>query len=389
MQIGLEVLPQRPLARLQGARLALLTHRAAVDESFRPAHEVIAQTFPGQLRALFTPQHGLWGAEQDNMIETPHSRHSKLGIPVHSLYAESRKPSPQSLEDIDYLLVELQDVGTRVYTYLWTLTYCLEACAERGIPVVVLDRPNPLGGERVEGRCLELEYSSFVGRAALPMRHGLTLGELALYTNHALACGAEVDVVPMEGWQRPQGFPPARSWVPPSPNLPRLEGVRSYPGTVLFEGTTFSEGRGTTTPFEVVGAPAVDPWVWRESTSGAELRGVRLEPVYFTPTFHKFQGERCGGLVLQVTSQEYRPYHTALVLLDAARRLYGAALGWRDPPYEYEHSRLPIDLIAGGPDLRQAVDRGLTPETLRDLCEPPQSRWCREVEPFLLYPPTT
>ncbi|MBN1444023.1 MAG: DUF1343 domain-containing protein, partial [Planctomycetes bacterium] len=254
--LGLERCLADPPRILRSARLGLLMNQASVDARFRWSHDLLADALPGRLAALFSPQHGLWSTEQDNMIETPHGVEPRRGLPIHSLYGETREPTAEMLDGVDCLVVDLQDVGTRVYTFIWTLSHCLEACGRRSIPVVVLDRPNPLGGRRVEGRRLDMAFASFVGRAPIPMAHGLTVGEMALYLNRRLGCGADVSVVAMEGWRREMTFAETgRAWVPPSPNLPRLEGVLLYPGMVLAEGTELSEGRGTTTPFEVIGAP--------------------------------------------------------------------------------------------------------------------------------------
>lgn len=244
MQLGLERCLQEPHPILQGKRFGLLVNQASVDKDFRYAHELLNERFPGQIAALFGPQHGLWSEQQDNMIETGHGKDPRLGIPVYSLYAESRRPSPEMLEGLDILVVDLQDVGTRVYTYIWTLSYCLAACAQQGIPVLVLDRPNPLGGIVVEGSRLDPEYRSFVGRASIPMRHALTMGEMAVFLNNHMGLGAEVHVQEMQGWRRSMLWPETgRSWIPTSPNLPRIEGVLLYPGMVLLEGTNLSEGR--------------------------------------------------------------------------------------------------------------------------------------------------
>ena len=252
LSFGLDLACQTPHDLLRQAnRFGLVCNQASVARPFRHAADALAQRYPGKLAAIFGPQHGLWSTEQDNMIETGHARHPRLGVPVHSLYGETRKPQQQWLDGLDLLVVDLQDVGTRVYTYVWTLTYCLEACAQKGIPVLVLDRPNPLGGDVAEGQALDLRYQSFVGRAPLPMRHGLTIGELAKWCNDVMGLSADVRVLPMQGWRRSMLWADTgRAWVPPSPNLPRHEGALVYPGQVLLEGTELSEGRGTTTPFE-------------------------------------------------------------------------------------------------------------------------------------------
>jgi len=372
---------------LCGARFGLLANQASVDRRFRYCHDLLSAALPGQLAALFSPQHGLWSEDQDNMIETAHARHRQLDIPVYSLYAESRKPSAESLRGLDCLVVDLQDVGTRVYTYIWTLSYCLEACQERGIPMVVLDRVNPLGGSRVEGPRLKTPYASFVGRAPVPMMHGLTIGEMARHLNASMGIGARVEVVPITGWRREMTYrDTGRQWIPPSPNLPRIEGVGLYPGMVLVEGTNLSEGRGTTTPFEVVGAPFVDPFALADALSQWDLPGLAVRPLTFKPTFQKWQGRQCGGVFLHVLDDlVFRPYRTAVVLLACVRRLCPKDFQWLPPPYEYEREKMPIDILSGGCELREGLQNDLTPSLLEELTALDEDGWWSEVGPHLCY----
>ncbi|MEO6594929.1 MAG: DUF1343 domain-containing protein [Planctomycetota bacterium] len=387
VHLGLEVCCQAPPDLLRSSRgFGLLSNQASIDRSFRHAAETLHTRFPGKLKALFGPQHGLWSGEQDNMIETPHGMHGRLSVPVHSLYSETRKPRQQMLEGIDLLVVDLQDVGTRVYTYVWTLSYCLEACAQKGIPVLVLDRPNPLGGEVAAGPLLDLDYRSFVGRAAVPMRHGLTLGELAMFCKHDMGIAAEVHTVPMQGWRRNMLWPDTgRTWVPPSPNLPRWEGALVYPGQVLLEGSNLSEGRGTTTPFEQFGAPFVDPWQVQALVAAKGLQGVALRPVRFEPTFQKWQGKMCGGLYLHVTDvRTFEPYRTTLALLRAVHELWPQHFAWLQPPYEYETEKMPIDILTGGSGVRTFVERNRSWSELDALAKAPPDWWQR-VRKYLLY----
>ena len=298
-RLGLERALEMPPSNLRAGRFGLLSNQASVDREYAYAHRLLADRFPGQLRARFTPQHGFWSEEQDNMIESPHRTDPETGVPVYSLYADRRKPLQEMLDGIDLFVVDLQDVGTRVYTYVWTVTHCLEACAEARVPVLVLDRPNPLG-RRVEGPRLDPAFRSFVGRAPVPMAHGLTLGELSLYLNRLLSIDAEIEVIPVAGWGGEMFHHCGRPWIPPSPNLPRFEGALVYPGQVLVEGTQLSEGRGTTTPFEVFGAPFVDPGVLVAALSRLHLEHVRFRPIRFRPTFQKHVGELCGGVHIHV-----------------------------------------------------------------------------------------
>jgi uncharacterized protein YbbC (DUF1343 family) len=387
VRFGLEVVCDRPHDLLTGARrFGLLSNQASVDVGFRHAADVLAGKFAGKLAALFGPQHGLWSTEQDNMIETGHARHPRLGVPVHSLYSETRKPTQAMLDGLDLLVVDLQDVGTRVYTYVWTLTYCLEACAQKGIPVLVLDRPNPLGGERAEGALLNLEYRSFVGRAAIPMRHGLTMGELALFCNDSMGLGAEVHVVAMQGWRRGMLWQDTgRAWVPPSPNLPRAEGALVYPGQVLIEGTNLSEGRGTTTPFEVFGAPFLDPWQLHTLLSTRPLDGLAARPIHFEPTFQKWHGKPCGGLFLHVTDPAtLSSYKATLTMLRLIHELWPQQFAWLQPPYEYEPEKMPIDILTGGEEVRAFVEGRLPWSHLDRLAAAP-SDWWQRARKFLLY----
>jgi len=358
---GLDRCLSTPPPMLHGARFGLLCNQASVDRAFAPAEDLLAAAFPGQLVALFGPQHGFAGEQQDNMVETAHGRHPRLGVPIHSLYAAARKPTPAMLEGLDVLVVDLQDVGCRVYTWVWTLLLALEACAEASVRVLVLDRPNPIG-DRVEGALLAPAYASFVGMHPIPMRHGATLGQLArllvrerdlAVDLHVLACAPTCP----DGW-----LATGRDWLPPSPNLPRLQGVDVYPGQVLLEATNVSEGRGTTTPFEVFGAPFVDPYRLRDAMREQALPGVVFRAVRFEPTFHKWHSQSCGGLFLHVTDRAtFCPYRTTLAVLATLRREWPGDFRWRPPPYEYEALRLPIDILTGGSEVRERIDVGADP----------------------------
>lgn len=386
-QLGLERCIEAPPPILAGSKFGLLLNQASVDGQFRYAHHLLAERFPGQLKALFGPQHGLWSEQQDNMIETPHARDPVLGVPVYSLYAESRKPAAEMLEGLDVLVVDLQDVGTRVYTYIWTLSYCLEACKEVGIPLLVLDRPNPLGGEVAEGPVLDPAFASFVGRAAIPMRHGLSMGEMALYLNQLMGIGAEVEVLDCRGWTRDQLWSDlGRAWVPTSPNLPRFEGVLVYPGQVLIEGTQLSEGRGTTTPFEICGAPFIDPEAWLEALRPFDLPGVALRPIRYEPTFQKAKGKGCGGLFLHPTdAQALRSYELTLALLATAWQLWPADCAWLQPPYEYEAELMPFDILSGDARARETIQAGADPAAVRELAALDEAGWWTAVGPCLRY----
>lgn len=384
--LGLEACLHEPPRELRGARFGLLVNQASVDRSFRFAHELLAERFPGRLAALFGPQHGLWSEQQDDMIETAHGSDAALRVPIHSLYGETRTPTPEMLEGLDLLVVDLQDVGTRVYTYVWTLSLCLEACARRGLPVLVLDRPNPLGAVVVEGPALDLAFASFVGRAPIPMRHALTMAELARVVNDLLGIGADVRHVPLRGYDPRARWPDlGLAWVPTSPNLPRFESVAVYPGQVLLEGTNLSEGRGTTTPFEICGAPWLDGRDLRERLAPVGLRGVALRPIRFEPTFHKFANTSCGGVFVHELDASFRPYATTLALLAAMRSAAPDRFRWKEPPYEYEHVLPPIDILSGSRSLRLAIDAGSSPAQAAELARVDLDVWRSVVAPHLLY----
>jgi len=384
IETGLEVALRDPPKRLLEARaFGLLSNQASVTRAFEHAADALLQRFPNTLRALFGPQHGLWSTEQDNMIETAHATYR--GLPVYSLYSETRTPTEEMLDGLDLMVIDLQDVGTRVYTYAWTLLRCMQSCAARGIDVMVLDRPNPLGGVVAEGALLDLDYRSFVGGAAIPMRHGLTIGELAAYCNESRKVGCELHHVPMRGWRRALLWhETGLSWVPPSPNLPRHQGAFLYPGQVLLEGTNLSEGRGTTTPFEQFGAPWMDSFALRDAIG--EVPGAILRPVSFEPTFQKWQGERCRGLFVHVTdARQLRPYRMTLHALRALREQQGHALRWNEPPYEYEQRLPPIDILSGAASARGWIDGDGTPAALDRIADEPAG-WWSSAAPCLLYP---
>ncbi|PIE24153.1 MAG: hypothetical protein CSA62_04945 [Planctomycetota bacterium] len=390
MQLGLEhALENAPAPLAQGARFALLMNQASVDASFQHAHRLLARRFPGQLAALFGPQHGLWSEQQDNMIETGHGFDPELEVPVYSLYAEQRAPRPEMLEGLDLFIIDLQDVGCRVYTYVWTLLLCMRACAKAGVPVLVLDRPNPVGS-LVEGPVLEPGFESFVGLWSIPMRHGLSLGELARLLAAEDQLDLDLQVVACQGWHREQRWQElGRPWVPSSPNLPRNEGVEIYPGMVLFEGTQLSEGRGTTTPFEILGAPGLDPRAWlQELAPFAEAcAGAALRPIRFEPTFQKHAKQSCSGLFVHSLDRErIRPYALALALIGSAKLALGEDFAWLPPPYEYEEEIMPFDILTGSSAAREAIDIGLNPETLAGLTQVAVAGWRERCTAQLLYP---
>ncbi len=384
LRTGLEVLAEAGGCRFAGARLGLLMNQASVDRRFRSSCEVLAAAFPGQLRLLFSPQHGFWGEQQANMIESADTRHEKTGLPVCSLYSSIRRPAADRLREIDVLLIDLQDTGTRVYTFIWTMLECLRAAAESGIEVVIPDRPNPLGGCIAEGPLIEPGFESFVGGAAIPMRHGLSMGELARLLNAELALGVRLQVIPVENHERSRLWPAVdRLWVPPSPNMPRWETAIVYPGQVLLEGTNLSEGRGTTRPFECCGAPWIDPDELVEALGRESFPGLVLQPLRFRPTFDKWAGEVCGGVALHVTdAAAVRSFAFTVRLLLTVRQLYPGLLRMLDPPYEYETRRPPLDILYGSTQLREALCSGDEVEAgaaAERLCGFDQAAWQERI----------
>jgi uncharacterized protein YbbC (DUF1343 family) len=361
IRTGIEQVCSSSLASLQGRRLGLLANQASTDRHFTHSRDLLRRAYPDQLTCLFSPQHGFYSEKQDNMIESDHTTDAVTGLPVHSLYGDTRKPSPAMFADIDVLLVDLVDVGTRVYTFIWTVVHCLETAAETSTRVVLLDRPNPIGGELMEGNLLRPDCASFVGRCAIPMRHGLTLGELALFCNQELVIGADLEVVPVRGWRRRQLAPDTGlPWVFPSPNMPAFATALVYPGQVLWEGTNISEGRGTTLPFELFGAPFVDPREVQGALRPADLAGCCLRPLCFEPTSGKWGGRTCGGFQLHVIDPDlFRPYRASLALLQALRTLYPDGFAYKAPPYEYEFERLPMDLLIGDRQVREGLENGI------------------------------
>jgi uncharacterized protein YbbC (DUF1343 family) len=383
---------------LGGRRVALLAHPASVTTELEHALDALARVPGLNLVSAFGPQHGLRGDKQDNMVESPDFRDPVHGIPVFSLYGTVRRPTAQMLDTFDVLLVDLQDLGCRIYTFVTTLRYVLEAAAQHAKTVWVLDRPNPIG-RPIEGLRLRAGWESFVGAGPLPMRHGLTLGELGRWFVRELALDVDFAVIECRGWEpeRPPGYgwPLAqRAWVNPSPNAPTLSMARCYPGTVMLEGTTLSEGRGTTRPLELFGAPDIDSRALRarmQRLAAPWLEGCRLRECWFEPTFHKHVGRLCAGLQIHVDDEAYaparfRPWRLMAVALKALRELYPDYPLWRDFPYEYETGRLAIDLISGGEQLRQWVDDpASSPADLDAAALIDEAQWQRERECLLIY----
>ena len=400
MKFGIENLLQTSSmqAALRGQRVALLAHPASVTQDLTHSLDALAGVDGLRLSAAFGPQHGLRGDKQDNMMESPDFVDPVHGIPVFSLYGTVRRPTEAMLNTFDVLLVDLQDLGCRIYTFITTLRYVLEAAATAGKSVWVLDRPNP-AGRPVEGLSLRRGWESFVGAGVMPMRHGMTMGELGQWFVRELKLSVDYRVIPMTGWQ-PEAAPGfgwpvgERCWVNPSPNAPNLSMARCYAGTVMLEGTTLSEGRGTTRPLEVFGAPDIDAdalIATMRTLAPQWLQGCRLRSCWFEPTFHKHVGKPCGGVQIHVEDQSYRhglfqPWRLQALAFKALRQLQPDYLLWRDFPYEYENDRLAIDLINGSPLLREWVDdSAATPGDLESLARADESAWRTARRDLLLY----
>lgn len=385
--LGIDMLQDEAGRRLRNRRLGLLSNQASLDRHLTPSKEALSRAFPGQVKALFGPQHGHGGEDQDNMVETGHSRDPELNVPVFSLYSETREPNQGMFDLVDTLIVDLQDVGTRVYTFATTVLNCLKAASLLGKEVLILDRPNPIGGEILEGAVLKPELYSFVGPFRFPMRHGLTMGEMALIFDRVFSLGSNLEVVAMKGWRRNSLWPDTGlRWVMPSPNMPVFETSQVYPGQVIWEGTNLSEGRGTCRPFEMFGAPFLDHRALRARLPAEALAGCRLQEVTFRPTFHKWQGELCRGFMIHVTDPIlFRPYFFSIAMLSAVGLCHGDRFRWKKPPYEYESEKMPIDLILGDRSLREGIERGTDPAELQDKWEEEVREFKEWREGFLLY----
>jgi uncharacterized protein YbbC (DUF1343 family) len=373
--------------RLRGARVGVVCNHASLDRGFLHVVDRLASAEGVTLAAIFGPQHGFRSDVQDNMIETPHADDPARRVPVYSLYSETREPTADMLRGLDVLVIDLQDIGARIYTYIYTMANCLRACGRHGVPVIVCDRPNPIGGTAVEGATLARGFESFVGLFAIPMRHGMTIGELARLFNEEFALGANLEVVQMDGWRR--GFYADvldLPWVMPSPNMPTLDTAIVYPGTVLFEGTMLSEGRGTTRPFELVGAPWIDAERFAADMNALRLPGAFFRPAVFEPTFQKHAKQPCGGCQIHVTDRgAFRPVLTGVALIAAFRKCHPRRFEWRQPPYEYEREKLPFDILAGSDLLRRQIESDMPAVAIAATWRDDEEAFRKIRQPFLMY----
>lgn len=386
VRAGLDVLVSRLGSMLAGRRVGLLCHQASVTRDLTHAADAIKRLRRVRLTALFAPEHGLAGAAQDHAhIGAEYDRARRLR--VHSLYGKRLEPTLAMLRDIDVMVVDLQDVGARYYTFAWTTVLTMRACARAGKPVIVLDRPNPLGGERLEGNWPDGRFPSFVGLHPLPIRHGMTIAELAAYHNETQEIGCDLTVVPMAGWRRAMLWEDTElPWVAPSPNMPTPDTARVYPGGCLLEGTNLSEGRGTTRPFEWVGAPYLDGERLAAALERRGLPGVRFRPAAFEPAFHKWARRTCSGVQVHVTDWDrFRSFGAYLALIIEARRQAPREFRWKRPPYEFQWKKLPIDLLCGTDAIRLAIERGVPLSRLEASWRPALAAFARARRPYLLY----
>ena len=386
VELGLEKLLE-DRSSVRGARVGLICNQASVDHGYHHAADLLHEHPEINVRALFGPQHGIRGDVQDNMMETGHSVDRKTGLRVHSLYSETREPTDAMLEDVDVLVFDMQDVGCRIYTFVYTLANCMRAARRLGKRVIVCDRPNPINGASIAGNILEPEYASFVGQFALPTRHGMTVGELARMFNDHFGIGCDLEVIAMHGWKREFWHDDTDlPWVMPSPNMPTLDSAIVFPGTVHFEGTQISEGRGTTRPFELIGAPYIDPDDYADRLNSLGLAGVYFRSCVFQPTFQKHAGVSCGGVQIHVLDRDaFEPWVAGIAMAKLAHDIYPDQFQWKAPPYEYVYDKNPFDVISGTARIRESLEQGISLEEIAESTKEPLEKFKALREPFLLY----
>jgi uncharacterized protein YbbC (DUF1343 family) len=383
---GLQRLLESDIDRVAGKTIGVIANPTTVDRELRHGIDLLDAREEVDIAILFGPEHGLRASAQD-LIEVGDDADPITGLPVRSLYGPTRVPTEEMLEGLDAVVFDIQDVGSRYYTYIWTMAHAMEACARDDVELIVLDRPNPIDGVHVEGNLIEGSYLSFVGLYPIPNRHGMTAGEIARLVNDEFGVECRLSVVEMKGWRRSEWFDDTGlPWVMPSPNMPTLETATVYPGACLIEGTNLSEGRGTTRPFEIMGAPWIDGTKLVVALEDEDLPGVRFRPVCFEPTFQKFHGKLCGGVQQHITDREaYRPLRTGYALIRAARRLWPDEFGWRPPPYEYELERPAIDILAGNGSIREQLERDAPLSEIEDAWQVDLARFKEIRERYLIY----
>ncbi|MEO6589443.1 MAG: DUF1343 domain-containing protein [Pyrinomonadaceae bacterium] len=387
VELGLEKIVNKDLSLLKNQRVGLICNQASVNHRFEHSADLFFEHSEINLCALFGPQHGIRGDVQDNMVETKHSTDKKTGLPVYSLYSDTREPTEEMMSKLDTLVFDLQDVGCRVYTFIYTMAFAMRACSKFNKKFVVLDRPNPINGVNVEGNNLEVGHESFVGLFPIPMRHGLTTGELAMLFNREFDINCELEIVSMKGWDRKLYYDETDCpWVMPSPNMPTVDTAVVFPGTVMFEGTQISEGRGTTRPFEIVGATYFDGQEFATKLIELDLPGIIFRPTNFLPTFQKYKAEACSGVFLHVTDRTaFEPVLTGVALIKTAFEMYKESFKWKDTPYEYEFDRNPFDVINGSGKIRQLIEAGNSLNDIKQFWENDVLQFESMREKYLLY----
>lgn len=386
-RLGVEVLLEEQIDLIRGQRVGLVGNQASVLPDFRHVVDVFAERDEFQLTTLFGPQHGIRGDVQDNMIETEHSTDSRTGLPVYSLYSETREPTEEMLAEVDTIVFDMQDVGCRIYTFAYTMANCMRVAKKFGKRVVVCDRPNPINGVSVEGNVTEKEFTSFVGQFEIPTRHGMTLGELANLFNEHFGIGCDLDVVKMEGWSREMWFEETGlPWILPSPNIPTVDTCVVFPATVHLEGTGLSEGRGSTKVFEINGAPFIDPYKWAAALREFDFAGVAFRECYFQPTFQKWARQTCGGVQIHVTDRNsFTPVIVGVAMVKTAYDLYPGKFEWKRDAYEYEFDKNPFDVVSGTDRTRKAIEAGASLDKIVESWEERLSAFAETRKTFLLY----
>lgn len=387
VRTGIEVLVNDRIRSLGGQRIGLVCNQASVLPDLRHAADVFFEHPDIDLTTLFGPQHGIRGDVQYNMIETPHAADERTGIMVYSLYSETREPTEEMVAGVDTIVIDLQDVGCRIYTFIYTMANCMIAAKKFGKKIVVCDRPNPIGGNVAEGNITEHEFKSFVGQYELPTRHGMTIGELARMFNEHFGIGCELEVIEMEGWRREMwGDETGLPWVLPSPNIPDVDTCVVFPATVHFEGTELSEGRGTTLPFLLNGAPFIDPYAWADELSKFNFPGVAFRPAYFRPTFCEFAGETCGGVQIHVTDREaFTPVIVGVAMVKTIYDMYTSEFEWRQNAYEYVFDKNPMDVVCGTDKIRKAIESGVSVKDIGGSWTAGLSDFLETRRPYLIY----
>ena len=384
---GVEVLLDEKIDLIRGSRVGLVCNQASILPDFTHVADVFGARTEFELTTLFGPQHGIRGDVQDNMIETEHSTDPRTGRPIYSLYSETREPTEKMLENVDAVVFDMQGVGCRIYTFVYTLANCMRAAKKFGKKVIVCDRPNPINGLNVEGNILEPEFESFVGQFALPTRHGMTVAELATLFNGHFGIGCDLEVVPMEGWGRALWFEQTNlPWVMPSPNIPTADTTVVFPATVHFEGTEISEGRGTTKPFELIGAPYIDADVYAAELEKHGFPGVYFRPTYFRPMFQKHADSTCGGVQIHVTNRDvFSPVIVGIAMIKAAYDLYTEQFQWKQTAYEYVFDKNPFDVVSGTDRIRKQIEDGHSIESIENSWTQGLEEFHETRQKFLLY----